>query len=113
MEEPLKLESEVGQENVENIEKAFQQCDEHYRGMVQVFEQFLEALEEGKNTDDLLVEIGNIKETRTGPFAVGVVDGVKKVRRVLEGIKSESETQEEAINFFRSQIERIRSIINP
>ena|SRR3989344_9266286 len=113
MEESLKPKQEVGQESAEIIEKAVQQCNEHYRGMIQVFEQFLEALEEKRNIDNLLVEVGNIKETETDPFAVGINDGVKMARRVFEGIKSENETREEAIDFFRSQIERIRSIINP
>ena len=98
------------EDDVSKIEKSIEDCNEHYEGMLEVYHTAIKVLREGKELASI-ENLVSVSSSKKSPHEAGVVDGYKKITRILEEMKDGLFSEEETLETLEYEVSRIEKII--
>jgi hypothetical protein len=91
-------------DQIVSLERSIADCNEHYRGMLDIYTKGIQILREGGTFQ-------KEEHAKASPFELGLYDGNERVDRVFEEISMGSLTREEAIEYLQGESKRIKGLI--
>lgn len=99
----------------EKLIEATRDCNEHYAGMLEVYDEALQVIRSKKSIEDLKSYYNSKKkinpERNNRDEALGLSDALKIIARMIDGVESGSEFMEDADLYLETQIKRIRPLV--